>query len=460
MLNSVYKSQGFDFGADEEQVEKFGCSMSATTRGFKEFAAGMFVAGVTSAEGWQFLMGMEYGNPAYVDPLKPPEEEPPKEEPPKEEPPKEEPPKEEPPKEEPLTPAEEEDSPRGTPPAAPAEERLRLRRSPTRRQILRRMRQSLRPILPRRTKNRRMPKKKEPEPAAPAEEESMRRRQQSPSQRPRQRTRPMCKFVSVLFLLGSSFAPRRRSSYLRGSLVVVPLDVREGAGTRSRGGVNSMVCSKCEKKLQRGIHQEMWKEGSRHTIEGGGRAVNENKALSARKRWTPYGAGANGAKCRICKQSLHQEGIYCQKCAYARGQCSMCGVKVWDTTYHNVGASGIPPRSRATARPPGERNPPPTTPKEPASPPTPPKTRTPPRRREKRRRQRRRRRPSVAVPPPRLSRLIASRDPPPSPPPLARWQPQPPARRLPVGSTTAAAAITTMSKRRRTTTRRRKILRL
>jgi hypothetical protein len=39
-----------------------------------------------------------------------------------------------------------------------------------------------------------------------------------------------------------------------------------------------MVCSKCEKKLSQSMHQEMWKVGSRHTIEGGGRKLNENKA--------------------------------------------------------------------------------------------------------------------------------------------------------------------------------------
>ena len=101
-----------------------------------------------------------------------------------------------------------------------------------------------------------------------------------------------------------------------------------------------MVCSKCEKKLSRGIHQEMWKEGSRNTVESGGRRINENKALTSKGKtgkWTPYGAGGAGGKCRICKLSLHQEGIFCQKCAYAQGKCSMCGVKVWDTTYHNVG---------------------------------------------------------------------------------------------------------------------------
>jgi len=103
----------------------------------------------------------------------------------------------------------------------------------------------------------------------------------------------------------------------------------------------AMVCSKCEKKLSRGIHQEMWKEGSRHTLEGGGRALNENKALSAKKRWTPYGSsgsGTGGGKCKICKTSLHQEGIYCQKCAYSKGMCSMCGVQVMDITFYNIGS--------------------------------------------------------------------------------------------------------------------------
>ena len=98
-----------------------------------------------------------------------------------------------------------------------------------------------------------------------------------------------------------------------------------------------MVCSKCEKKLSRGIHQEMWKDGSRHTIEGGGRKINQNMALSGKKRWTPYGGATGGSKCKICKQSLHQQGIYCQKCAYHHGMCSMCGVKVMDTTFYNMG---------------------------------------------------------------------------------------------------------------------------
>ena len=100
--------------------------MSATTRGFKEFAAGMFVAG-DGAEGWQFLMGMDTAirrrRSAQATGGGPPKEEPPKEEPSRS-------PQGRAAQEEPLTPAEEE-APAGTP---GAKERLRLRRSPTRRQ--------------------------------------------------------------------------------------------------------------------------------------------------------------------------------------------------------------------------------------------------------------------------------------------------------------------------------------
>lgn len=102
-----------------------------------------------------------------------------------------------------------------------------------------------------------------------------------------------------------------------------------------------MVCSRCEKKLSTSMHIDTWKEGSRHIGEGGGRQLNENKALSAKKRWTPYGSsgsGTGGGKCKICRLSLHQEGIYCQKCAYSKGMCSMCGVKVMDISFYNIGS--------------------------------------------------------------------------------------------------------------------------
>jgi len=44
-----------------------------------------------------------------------------------------------------------------------------------------------------------------------------------------------------------------------------------------------MVCENCQKKLGKVITPDPWKTGARNTTEGGGRAINENKALSSRK---------------------------------------------------------------------------------------------------------------------------------------------------------------------------------
>nr|CAH0102428.1 unnamed protein product [Daphnia galeata] len=92
-----------------------------------------------------------------------------------------------------------------------------------------------------------------------------------------------------------------------------------------------MVCDKCEKKLGKVITPDPWKTGARNTTEGGGRKLNENKALTAAKnRFNPYTPKFEG--CRICKQKVHQNGsYYCQPCAYKKGICSMCGKKIIDT---------------------------------------------------------------------------------------------------------------------------------
>jgi hypothetical protein len=91
-----------------------------------------------------------------------------------------------------------------------------------------------------------------------------------------------------------------------------------------------MVCGNCQKKLGKVITPDPWKSGARNTTESGGRAVNENKALTAKKsRFSPY---AKFEKCRICKQKVHQSGsYYCQACAYKKGICAMCGKKLLDT---------------------------------------------------------------------------------------------------------------------------------
>ncbi|KZV37156.1 hypothetical protein F511_15076 [Dorcoceras hygrometricum] len=75
-----------------------------------------------------------------------------------------------------------------------------------------------------------------------------------------------------------------------------------------------MVCEKCEKKLSKVIVPDKWKEGARNTTEGSGRKINENKLLSKKNRWAPYGQ----TKCIICKQQVHQEGKYCHTCAYSK----------------------------------------------------------------------------------------------------------------------------------------------
>jgi hypothetical protein len=55
--------------------------------------------------------------------------------------------------------------------------------------------------------------------------------------------------------------------------------------------------------------------------------VNENKFLSKKKQWQPY-----GAKCTTCKASLPVNYMFCQKCAYGKGLCAMCGKQVLDTS--------------------------------------------------------------------------------------------------------------------------------
>ncbi|KAH9608328.1 hypothetical protein KSS87_008911, partial [Heliosperma pusillum] len=70
-----------------------------------------------------------------------------------------------------------------------------------------------------------------------------------------------------------------------------------------------------EKKLGKVIVPDKWKDGASNTNESGGRKINENKLLSKKNRWTPYGT----VKCIICKQQVHQNGKYCHTCAYSKG---------------------------------------------------------------------------------------------------------------------------------------------
>ena len=122
-----------------------------------------------------------------------------------------------------------------------------------------------------------------------------------------------------------------------------PLTGRIGRERAVYAPVPEMVCGDCayfssvlrnarlifnegQKKLTRVITPDPWKDGARNTAESGGRKVNENKLLTKNKRFTPLGL----TSCRLCKGKLHDQGLYCQTCAYKRGICSMCGKKVLD----------------------------------------------------------------------------------------------------------------------------------
>ena len=101
-----------------------------------------------------------------------------------------------------------------------------------------------------------------------------------------------------------------------------------------------MVCEKCQKKLGKVITPDTWKAGARNTTEGGGRKLNENKALTQSKnRFNPYSSG-KFKKCRVCKSLVHQPNAhFCQACAFKKGICAMCGKKMVDTTNYRQSAS-------------------------------------------------------------------------------------------------------------------------
>lgn len=89
-----------------------------------------------------------------------------------------------------------------------------------------------------------------------------------------------------------------------------------------------------ETKLSRLATADTWKAGSKSNLKGPGgkRILNENKLLTANKaRYNPYSRSFR--KCRICAQSVHQpEAHYCQSCAFKKGICAMCGVRLVNTT--------------------------------------------------------------------------------------------------------------------------------
>ena len=64
--------------------------------------------------------------------------------------------------------------------------------------------------------------------------------------------------------------------------------------------------------------------------------LNKNSLIGARKQ--QQRAMLVQGKCKLCKQTVHQAGHYCQACAYKKGICAMCGKKVLDTKFYKQSA--------------------------------------------------------------------------------------------------------------------------
>ncbi|KAI2826963.1 hypothetical protein CBS147343_7865 [Aspergillus niger] len=110
-----------------------------------------------------------------------------------------------------------------------------------------------------------------------------------------------------------------------------------------------MVCAKCQKKLKQtelatpGVKRkaEMYYGSPSTTLGGssnssgaasaGGKAksstlgstgVGKSKLLSSKAK-NPYAAYASS--CEVCKTKTEQGRKYCQRCAYQKNACPMCG---------------------------------------------------------------------------------------------------------------------------------------
>ncbi|KAB8077070.1 PDZ-binding protein, partial [Aspergillus leporis] len=98
-----------------------------------------------------------------------------------------------------------------------------------------------------------------------------------------------------------------------------------------------MVCSKCQKKLKStelatpGVKRksEMY-YGSPASSSGtdkskstlGNTGIGKSKLLSSKAK-NPYAAYSSA--CEMCKTKTEQGKKYCQRCAYQKNACPMCG---------------------------------------------------------------------------------------------------------------------------------------
>eukprot|EP00656_Telonema_subtile_P017915 TRINITY_DN1965_c0_g1_i2.p1 TRINITY_DN1965_c0_g1~~TRINITY_DN1965_c0_g1_i2.p1 ORF type:complete len:292 (-),score=71.61 TRINITY_DN1965_c0_g1_i2:114-989(-) len=89
-----------------------------------------------------------------------------------------------------------------------------------------------------------------------------------------------------------------------------------------------MVCVDCEKFQTSVICPEPWKAGSNNSVTGAaGRKLGDNKLLSKNAR-ASRGGNILSNKCKLCKQRVNDpHGTYCQRCAFSKGVCHICGVE-------------------------------------------------------------------------------------------------------------------------------------
>ncbi|OJD24511.1 hypothetical protein ACJ73_04132 [Blastomyces percursus] len=103
-----------------------------------------------------------------------------------------------------------------------------------------------------------------------------------------------------------------------------------------------MVCSKCQRKLKKTElatpavkrKNDMYYGSPSSTVGGGGDAkskssatlgnagISKNKLLSSKAK-NPY--AAYSSVCESCKAKTEQGRKFCQRCAYRKNACAMCG---------------------------------------------------------------------------------------------------------------------------------------
>jgi len=120
--------------------------------------------------------------------------------------------------------------------------------------------------------------------------------------------------------------------------------------------ISKMVCDKCEKKLGITATPDPWKQGCRNAIDTGNVRKQDNKHLqsigrvktlsgskvssNSTQRMGPSTVMYSSIRCGICKQNVYEPGRhYCQNCAYKKGICSMCGVRILNTKSYKQSAT-------------------------------------------------------------------------------------------------------------------------